>query len=157
MIIEQREEALLYLEEILFDGDNAENGPRAKLAWLIDLTSSLKELMDLGKNNSAFRDLIFTRDFAFQILDGFPSKLRRKLRKCEGEGQVLFENMVNKIEVFRENAQEEVNELDNALYGDATMTNVDSTVNSETKSMSEIGVKMMRKLMLSNCLSSKLR
>ena len=128
MIIEQREEALLYLEEILFDGDNAENGPRAKLAWLIDLTSSLKELMDLGKNNSAFRDLIFTRDFAFQILDGFPSKLRRKLRKCEGEGQVLFENMVNKIEVFRENAQEEVNKLDDALYdlsaNDATKVDV---------------------------------
>ena len=128
MIIEQREEALLYLEEILFDGDNAENGPRAKLAWLIDLTSSLKELMDLGKNNSAFRDLIFTRDFAFQILDGFPSKLRRKLRKCEGEGQVLFENMVNKIEVFRENAQEEVNKLDEALYDlsakDATKVDV---------------------------------
>ena len=63
--IEQIKEELLYLEEILFDGDKAENGPRAELAWLIDITSLLKELMDLGKNNSAFRDLVFTRDFAF--------------------------------------------------------------------------------------------
>ena len=91
MNFEQRE-ALLLLEEILGDGDKAKLNTdiRALLAWLFDVTSVLKGLLDHGKNDSAFRDLIFTRDFAFQILDGFPSKLRRKLRKCEGEGQVLF-------------------------------------------------------------------
>ena len=148
MVIEQIKESLLYLEEILFDGDEAENSPRAKLAWLIDITSVLEELMDLGKNNSAIRDLIFTRDFAFQILDGFPFKLRRKLRKCEGEGQLLFENLVNKIEEIRGNAQEEVNELDIALYDDDVVAKVDedSKDNSGTEGMGKASLNVAGKV-----------
>ena len=146
MIIEQGKEALLYLEEILSEGEKGKNNPRAQLAWLIDLTSVLKELIDLGKNNSVIMDLIFTTNFAFHIQVAFPSKLRCKLRMCEGEGQMLFENMVNKIKKFLENAQEEVNELDDALDGDDERAMVDSMAKSKTESMAEINANDAEKI-----------
>ena len=115
---EQREDTLLYLEDVLSDEDKGENDPRTLLAWLNDLAFTLKELMDLSKNDWSFRNLILTT--LYSALVGFPSKLRCKLRKCKGEGQELFENMLKKIEELRENAQEEVDALDIALYGEVT-------------------------------------
>ena len=58
MINEQRKEALLYLEdieEILCDVVKGENDIRAQLVWLMELTITLKELMYLCKNDSAYR------------------------------------------------------------------------------------------------------
>ena len=149
MIKEQRKEAFLCLEDleqILDEEDKGENNPRAQLAWLMDLTFILKELMDLCKNDLVYRDLIFTTDLALHIQICFPVKLYRKLRKCEGEGLTLFENMVNKMEELREYAQEEVNKLDNVLYGDNTMTTMDITANSETESMAEISTNDVQKV-----------
>ena len=134
----QRKEALLYLEEILDDEDQDENDIRAELAWLNDLTDLFNEIVYLSKSDSAFRQLVFsTLFFSFHIRVGFTPKLRRKLRKCEGEEQELFENMLNKIEELRETAQEEVNALDNVLYGDDTM-GMDITANSESETESII-------------------
>ena len=87
MINEQRKEALLYLEdidEILCDVVKGENDIRAQLVCLMDLEITLKELMDLCKNDSAYRDLIFTTEFAFHIQICFPDELYHKLRECEG-------------------------------------------------------------------------
>ena len=136
MINDQREEALLHLddiEEILCDVVKGENDIRAQLVWLMELAITLKELMDLCKNDSAYSDLIFTTEFAFHIQICFPDKLYRKLRECEGEGLALFENMVDKIEELRDIAQEEVNELDNALYGHDTISTMEIIAKSETK------------------------
>ena len=149
MINEQRKEALLYLEdidEILCDVVKGENDIRAQLVCLMDLEITLKELMDLCKNDSAYRDLIFTTEFAFHIQICFPDKLYRKLRECEGEGLALFENMVKKIEELRENAQKEVDELNNALYGHDTMSTMEIIEKSETKSMTEISVNNAEKV-----------
>ena len=149
MINEQRKEALLYLEdidEILCDVVKGENDIRAQLVCLMDLEITLKELMDLCKNDSAYRDLIFTTEFAFHIQICFPDELYRKLRECEGEGLALFENMVKKIEELRENAQEEVDELNNALYGHDTMSTMEIIEKSETKSMTEISVNNAKKV-----------
>ena len=103
---EERKEALQYLEDVLGDEDKGENDIRTQLAWLNDLAYTFKELMDLSKNDRAFRNLILTTLYsAFHTRVGFSSKLRCKLRKCKGEGQELFENMLNEIEEFRKNAQ----------------------------------------------------
>ena len=135
---EERKEALLYFEDVLSDEDKGENDLRTRVAWLYDLAFSFKELMDLSKNDWPFRNLIITTlNSAFHIRIGFPSKLRRKLMKCKGEGQELFENMLKKIEELRENAQEEVDALDIALYGEVTTVRIDIIRNSETESMTD--------------------
>ena len=114
---EERKEALLYFEDVLSDEDKGENDLRTRLAWLNDLTYTFKELMDLSKNDRAFRNLILTTLYsAFHTRVGFSSILRCKLRKCKGKGQELFENMLIKMEEFRENAWEEVNALDIARW-----------------------------------------
>ena len=135
---EERKEALLYFEDILGDEDKGENDLRTEHAWLNDLTYTFKALMDLSKNDWAFRNSILTKLYsAFHIRGGFPSKLRRKLMMCEGEGQELFENMLIKMEEFRVNAWEEVNALDIARWGESIMVRMDIAATSETDSMTE--------------------
>ena len=135
---EERKDALLYFEDVLSDEDKGENDLRTRVAWLYDLAFSFKELMDLSKNDWPFRNLIITTlNSAFHIRIGFPSKLRRKLMKCKGEGQELFENMLIKMEEFRVNAWEEQNALDIARYGESIMVRMDIAANSETDSMTK--------------------
>ena len=57
---EERKDTMLYLEDVLSDEDKGENDPRTLLAWLNDLIFTLKELMDLSKNDWSFRNLILT-------------------------------------------------------------------------------------------------
>ena len=136
---EERKEALLYFEDILGDEDKGENDLRTEHAWLNDLTYTFKALMDLSKNDWAFRNSILTKLYsAFHIRGGFPSKLRRKLMKCKGEGQELFENMLSKIEEFRENIQEDLNTMDKTLDGDNTINTMDTSANSETGRTTDI-------------------
>ena len=87
--------------------DQEEEDLKAQVAWFTEIATLLKELIDLGKKNSEVRDLAFTEDFAAQVRFNFLLPFSRKLRKCKGEGQEKFENMLDKIEEFRENAQED--------------------------------------------------
>ena len=111
-IIKQRKDALLKLGEMPSAKLRGEKDLRAQISWLIDLTIFLKELIDLGKKNSKYKNLVFSEDFAAQIRQNFPFNLSRKLRKCEGEGQEHFENMLDRIEEFRETAQEDQQDID---------------------------------------------
>ena len=111
-IIRHRKEALLKLGEMPSDRVEGQNDLWPQIAWFLDITTFLKELIELGKKNSEYRDLAFAQDFAAQLRRSFPTNLCRKLRKCEGEGLELFENMLVKIEEFREDAQEDQHDID---------------------------------------------
>ena len=111
-IIKQRKDALLKLGEMPHHKIKGEKDLRAQISWFIDLTTFLKELIELGKKNSKYKNLTFSEDFAAQIRQIFPTNLGRKLRKCDGEGQELFENMLDKIEEFRDTAQEDQQDID---------------------------------------------
>ena len=136
MIIKQRKEAIIKLGEMPCGKVPEEDDLKAQIAWFSNIATFLKELIDLGKKNSVHRDLAFSKDFADQLAFNFLLKLRRQLRKCEGEGQELFENMLSKVDMFREKAQEELNAL--KTFNDETVLKVDSKGSSENESMAEI-------------------
>ena len=140
MIIQQRMEAVIKLGEMPCR-DQEEDDLKAQVAWFTQIATLLKELIDLGKKNNKFKNLAFTEDFDAKLRYNFPFQLHRKLRKCKGEGQEKFENMLNKIQEFLANVQEDLNSIERTL--DAK---VDSTANSETEGMAEIGANNAEKL-----------
>ena len=78
------------LGEMPHDKTRGEKDLRAQISWFIDLSTFLKELIDLGKKNSKYKNLTFSEDFAAQLRQIFPTYLSRKLRKCEDEGGFKF-------------------------------------------------------------------
>ena len=74
-IIKQRKDALLKLGEMPPDKTRGEKDLRAQISWFIDLTTFLKELIELGKKNSKYNNLTFSEDFAAQIRQIFPTFL----------------------------------------------------------------------------------
>ena len=104
--------------------DSGEDDLKVQIAWFTDIATLLKELIELGKKNSENRDLAFSEDFAAQFRYNFFLPFGRKLRKCKGEGQEKFENMLDKIEEFRGNALEDLNAF-------KTLDDDDITANSE--------------------------
>ena len=111
-IIKQRKEALLKLGRMPGGVVKGQDDLRPQIAWFLDITTFLKELIELGKKNSEYKDVAFSNEFAAQLRYIFPLKLRHKLRKCEGEGLELFESILVKIEELRENAQEDQQDID---------------------------------------------
>ena len=101
------------------------------------MTGILKELICLGKKNSENSNLAFSTDFADLLRYNFPIKLSRQLRRCKGEGQEKFENMLNKIEEFRENAEQDLKALGMTLDGVDKIALMDDLANSKTESMAE--------------------
>ena len=83
-IIKQRREALINLGEMPCSKVPGEEDIKAQIDWFTDVATFLKELIDLGKNNSEYRKLAFAKDFADQLTFNFLFKFRRQLRKCEG-------------------------------------------------------------------------
>ena len=58
-IIKQRKEALLKLGEMPSGKVKGQKDLRPQIAWFIEVTTFLKELIELGKKNSEYRDLAF--------------------------------------------------------------------------------------------------
>ena len=101
-IIQQRTEALLKL------GGKPKSTPNlnTEIGWYIDLTTFLREIIDLGIKNPDYSEQIFANKFAMQIRMMFPyGKLRDELRKCRGEGQSHLENMLELMNEWLETAQ----------------------------------------------------
>ena len=108
-IINQRKEALMKLGARPKDTANLD----AVIAWYIDITTFLREIIDLGVKNPDYSELIFTTEFAMHIRSLFPyGKVRDKLRKCEGQGKSHLENMLELIKEWLENAQINQQEID---------------------------------------------
>ena len=92
-IIKQRKEALLKLGMKPRSTSNLST----EIAWYIDMTTFLREIINLGIKNPDYSELIFSGQFAVDIRRLFPrsSKWKSKLRKCGGQGQTHLENMLN--------------------------------------------------------------
>merc|ERR1711954_339457 len=90
-IINQRMEALMKLGM----KPKSMSNHNAETAWYIDLTTFLREIIDLGIKNPDYSELIFSIKFAMELRQLFPSgRLRNKLRECGGKGQEHLENML---------------------------------------------------------------
>ena len=69
-IIKQRKEALLKLGEMPSGKVKGQKDLRPQIAWFIEVTTFLKELIELGKKNSEYRDLAFNKEFEGQKIIG---------------------------------------------------------------------------------------
>ena len=86
----------------------------AEIAWYIDMTTFLREIIHLGIKNPDYSELIFTNQFAMEIRQLFPHRrLKNKLRKCRGQGQTHLENMLELMGEWLENAQ--INQQENDI------------------------------------------
>ena len=115
-IINQRKEALMKLGVKPRGTANL----NTEIAWYIDITTFLRELIDLGVKNPEYRELIFTNNFAMEIRALFPfGKVRDKLRKCQGQGQSHLENMLELIKEWLETAQ--INQQENDVVSKSAL------------------------------------
>merc|ERR1711942_103795 len=90
-IINQRKETLMKLGVKPKSTANM----NSEIAWYIDLTTFLREIIDLGIKNPDCSELIFSNQFAIEVRPLFPhGRLRDKLRKCGGGGRSHLENML---------------------------------------------------------------
>merc|ERR1711954_335695 len=102
-IINQRKEALMKLG---VKPKSTTNNLNSEIAWYIDLTTFLREIIDLGVKNPDYSELIFINQFAMEVRHLFPHvRLRDKLRKCAGEGRSHLENMLELMKEWLEAAQ----------------------------------------------------
>ena len=102
-IINQRKEALMKLG---VKPKSTPNNLNSEIAWYIDLTTFLREIIDLGVKNPDYSELIFINQFAMEVRHLFPhGRLRDKLRKCAGEGRSHLENMLELMKEWLETAQ----------------------------------------------------
>ena len=109
-IINQRKEALMKLGM----KPNSVTNLDAEIAWYIDMTTFLREIIHLGIKNPDYSELIFTNQFAMEIRQLFPyRRLKNKLRKCRGQGQTHLENMLELMGEWLENAQ--INQQENDI------------------------------------------
>ena len=84
------------LKLLLLSRKGAANNLSVCIAWYINLTTFLRELIDLAIKNPNYSELIFLNQFGIrQILPD--DKLTVKLRRCRGEGQAHLENMLELI------------------------------------------------------------
>ena len=108
-IINQRKEALLKLGPLPRRTSNRST----EVSWYIDLTTFLRELIDLGVKNPDYSELIFLNQFAMEVRHLFTNvKLRKKLRECGGTGQTHLENMLELINEWLLDVQTEQQEND---------------------------------------------
>ena len=109
-IINQRKNALMKLGMKPRGTSNLST----EIAWYIDMTTFLREIIDLGIKNPGYSEIIFSNQFAVDIRQLFPpnSKWRIKLRRCEGQGQSHLENMLELIGEWLAAAQVEQQEND---------------------------------------------
>ena len=85
-----------------------------EIAWYIDLTTLLREIINLGVKNPEYSELIFSNQFAMEIRQLFPhGRLKDKLRKCGGGGQTHLENMLERMNNWLKNAQ--INQQENDI------------------------------------------
>ena len=108
-IIKQRKEALLKLGSM---PRKVGNNLNVQIAWYIDLTTFLRELIDLAIKNPRYSDMVFFNQFAIDIRQLFNDRLRAKLRRCRGEGQAHLENMLELIMEWLDHAQVDQQEND---------------------------------------------
>ena len=128
-IINQRKKALMKLGMKSRNTSNLST----EIAWYIDMTTFLREIIDLGIKNPDYSELIFSHQFAVDIRQLFPpnSKWRTKLRRCKGQGQSHLENMLELIGEWLEAAQIEQQENDIATKNTNAPTLCSSDDNEE--------------------------
>ena len=66
-IIKQQKEALLKLGELPSGRVKGQDDLRPQIAWYLDITTFLKELIELGKKNPEYSDVAFSNEFAAQL------------------------------------------------------------------------------------------
>ena len=139
-IIQQRTEALLKL------GEKPKSTPNhnTEIGWYIDLTTFLREIIDLGIKNPDYSEQIFANKFAMEIRGLFPfGRLKDKLRKCGGEGRSHLENMLELISDWLETAQ--INQREHDLISKKVITpSRFSSGSSSNKSRGESGAHFTR-------------
>ena len=102
-LLKSKTDALHKMESL--PRENGKRGLKGQVEWYIELESLMQNLLAHGKSSEKLGMIVFQPLFINDIYNLFPSPIANKLLKCEGETQVLFENVLQKISQLRAEAQ----------------------------------------------------
>ena len=112
----------------------------AEIAWHIDMTTFLREIIHLGIKNPDYSELIFSNQFAMEVRQLFPYELKNKLRRCRGQGRAHLENMLELMGEWLENVQ--INQQENDIVSKSALAH--SRYLSGCSTCSEAGLEISR-------------
>ena len=99
-----RKDSLLSIGKLPSDSGKA-NSDMKQVEWYINLHHMIGDIIELGGRNSEMEREAFSQSTITTILNLFPSSIMAKLLKVGGEGKAKLEAIREKIDEYRETAQ----------------------------------------------------
>ena len=104
-VIKYRKDELMNVGKIPKVNDRNKGGYSQQIAWFLKVENLMRGILDLGAKHPEYSDAAFSLEFISSIIMMFPQRLTLKLDECQGQRKERMENILAKIEQFREKAQ----------------------------------------------------